>query len=78
MTNVLPNLSYMTANFSGPSAGDLRELPRVPLRGEESCGGDWPPLHAHGDLTNLALHERLPEILIVPREETHTAAARPV
>ena len=21
-----------------PSAGDLRELPRVPLRGEESCG----------------------------------------
>ena len=32
-------------------------------------------LHAHGDLANLALHERLPEILIVPREETHTAAA---
>ena len=30
---------------------------------------------AHGDLTNLALHERLPEILIVPRKETHTAAA---
>ena len=29
----------------------------------------------NGDLTNLALHERLPEILIVPREETHTAAA---
>ena len=22
-----------------PSAGDLRELPRVPLRGEGSCGG---------------------------------------
>ena len=27
----------------------------------------------HGDLTNLALHERLHEFLIVPREETHTA-----
>ena len=31
--------------------------------------------HAHGDLTNLALHERLHELLIVPREETHTGAA---
>ena len=30
-----------------------------------------PTVPAH----NLALHERLPEILIVPREETHTAAA---
>ena len=34
-----------------------------------------PPRHAHGDLTNLALHERLHEFLIVPREETHTGAA---
>ena len=25
-------------SFPSPSAGDLRELPRVPLRGEESCG----------------------------------------
>ena len=25
-----------------PSAGDLRELPRVPLRGEGSCGGGGP------------------------------------
>ena len=24
---------------ASPSAGDLRELPRVPLRGEGSCGG---------------------------------------
>ena len=31
--------------------------------------------HAHGDLTNLALHERLPEILVVPREKTPTGAA---
>ena len=35
----------------------------------------WVRLHAHGDLTNLALHERLHEFLIVPREETHTGAA---
>ena len=26
-------------SFPSPSAGDLRELPRVPLRGEGSCGG---------------------------------------
>ena len=26
-----------------PSAGDLRELPRVPLRGEGSCGGGGSP-----------------------------------
>ena len=26
-----------------PSAGDLRELPRVPLRGEGSCGGGGAP-----------------------------------
>ena len=36
------------------------------------------PRHAHGDLTSLAPHERLPEILVVPREKTPTgAAARP-
>ena len=28
---------------------------------------DAPPRHAHGDLTSLAPHERLPEILVVPR-----------
>ena len=26
-----------------PSAGDLRELPRVPLRGAGSCGGGGAP-----------------------------------
>ena len=31
--------------------------------------------HAHGDLTTLAPHERLPEILVVPREKTPTGAA---
>ena len=30
---------------------------------------------AHGDLTSLAPHERLPEILVVPREKTPTGAA---
>ena len=29
--------------------------------------GRAPPRHAHGDLTSLAPHERLPEILVVPR-----------
>ena len=32
--------------------------------------GRAPPRHAHGDLTSLAPHERLPEILVVPREKT--------
>ena len=30
---------------------------------------------AHGDLTSLAPHERLPEILVVPREKTPAGAA---
>ena len=29
----------------------------------------------HGDLTSLAPHERLPEILVVPREKPPTGAA---
>ena len=33
------------------------------------------PSHAHEDLTSLAPHERLPEILVVPREKTPTGAA---
>ena len=37
--------------------------------------GGAPPRHAHGDLTSLAPHERLPEILVVPREKTPTGAA---
>ena len=37
--------------------------------------GSAPPRHAHGDLTSLAPHERLPEILVVPRERTPTGAA---
>ena len=38
--------------------------------------GRAPPRHAHGDLTSLAPHERLPEILVVPREKTPTGAAQ--
>ena len=34
-----------------------------------------PTANMHGDLTFLALHERLPEILVVPREKTPTGAA---
>ena len=33
------------------------------------------PRHAHGDLTCLAPHERLPEVLIMPREKTPMGAA---
>ena len=36
--------------------------------------GRAPPRHAHGDLTSLAPHGRLPEILVVPREKTPTGA----
>ena len=58
--------------------GCIREGNGIPL--QCSClenprdGGAWwaepgraPPRHAHGDLTSLAPHERLPEILVVPR-----------
>ena len=31
-----------------PSAGDLRELPGVPLRGEGSCGGGGAPRDSTG------------------------------
>ena len=33
---------------TSPSAGDLRELPRVPLRGEGSCGGGGAPRDSAG------------------------------
>ena len=35
-----------------------------PFRVEQGA----PPRHAHGDLTSLAPHKRLPEILVVPRD----------
>ena len=41
----------------------------------DSSGGHPGPRLAGGDLTSLAPHERLPEILVVPREKTPTGAA---
>ena len=38
-------------SFPSPSAGDLRELPRVPLRGEGSCGGGGAPRDSDGSGT---------------------------
>ena len=54
--------------FVYPLASKLRTLKsREP--------GRAPPRHAHGDLTSLAPHERLPEVLGVPREKTPMGAA---
>ena len=38
-----------------PSAGDLRELPRVPLRGEGSCGGGGAPRDSAASTRDEAL-----------------------
>ena len=35
-------------SFPSPSAGDLRELPRVPLRGEGCCGVGGPSRDSSG------------------------------
>ena len=37
----------------------------------EKPGQERWQMHAHGDLTSLAPHERLPEILVVPRESSY-------
>ena len=44
-------------SFPSPSAGDLRELPKVPLRGEGSCGGGGAPRDSAG---SGAMEEGLP------------------
>ena len=47
------------ASFTLPSAGDLRELPRVPLRGKGSCGGGGAPRDSAGsglELAGLLVH----------------------
>ena len=49
-----------------------REVPCSALKGETVPDT---LRDAHGDLTSLAPHERLPEILVVPREKTPTGAA---
>ena len=43
-----PDSTPVQASFPSPSAGDLRELPRVPLRGEGSCGGGGAPRDSAG------------------------------
>ena len=35
-------------SFPSPSAGDFRDLPRVPLRGEGSCGDGGAPRDSAG------------------------------
>ena len=46
------------------------------MRGRGGWGGnDRLTKHAHGDLTSLAPHERLPENLVMPREKSPTDAA---
>ena len=75
------NLSFSGAGFLGLyHVGVIHCLrqraPRL-LRGASRFYGSSsgaPPRHAHGDLTSLAPHERLPEILVVPREKTPTGA----
>ena len=44
-----------------------RQLPEVPSPSHVREPGRAPPRHAHGDLTSLAPHERLPEILTSTR-----------
>ena len=54
----LENRLLMRAQkYQGPSAPGWAPVTREP--------GRAPPRHAHGDLTSLAPHERLPEILVV-------------
>ena len=58
-------------DLESPSSTRLQAL--VPSR--DSSARTRSPRHAHGDLTFLAPHGRLPEILVVPREKTPTGAA---
>ena len=57
------------------SPGSRSRSPRAAATFPREQPGRAPPRHAHGDLTSLAPHERLPEILVVPREKTPTGAA---
>ena len=46
-----------------------RTLRSIPGRPVEASQG------THGDMSSLAPHERLPEVLVVPREKTPMGAA---
>ena len=55
-------------SFPSPSAGDLRELPRVPLRGEGSCGGGGAPRDSAGSgATEEGLTQKFTELGRVER-----------
>ena len=55
-------------NHVVPTAWQDEALARDGVSREVPCSAlNAPPRHAHGDLTSLAPHERLPEILVVPR-----------
>ena len=47
----------------------------LPLIHTQSPNIHNPNTYFYGDLPSLAPHERLPEILVVPREKTPTGAA---
>ena len=49
-----PDKGQQTSGFSERSNVFVSSLQTVGLRA-------WPPRHAHGDLTSLAPHERLPD-----------------
>ena len=67
-----PFLVFLATSPANPS-----HVPLEPGVGNGVPKGfqEVPPRHAHGDLTSLAPHERLPEILVVPQEKTPTGAA---
>ena len=48
LNEVVPGTSVFPSGEPGVSAGDLRELARVPLRGEGSCGGGGAPRDSAG------------------------------
>ena len=50
-------VSTVSPSISHPSAGDLRELPRVPLRGEGSCGGGGAPRDSAGPRSQASLQK---------------------
>ena len=61
--------------LSDPAPGSQERNPEVPASTRDEALFRCARPSGVPSLTNLALHERLPEILIVPREETYTAAA---
>ena len=66
------------------NAGDMGLIPGPGRTPEEGSGNPlqysclentMDPCHAHGDLTSLAPHERLPELPVEPGQKPHTGTA---